>query len=456
MAGHAPRRRIQAPPVPADALKTPIERFMAFGAAGGLTLLFVTIVAVVWANSPWGHHYHHVFEGIKLSVTLGGFGWTAHTVHWINDLLMAVFFFYVGLEIKREVLVGELKSPRKAAVPLFAALGGMVVPAGIYAAFNLGTDGSHGWGIPMATDIAFALGILALMGSKVPNGLKVFLTTLAVADDLGALIVIAVFYTDSPNLANLGWAFLALVVMAGMNRFGIRQPVWYLLAGAFVWWFIHHSGVHATIAGVLTAMTIPVRKRVDVEKYSAFVIQSAKDFDLAGPHEDGVILSTDQRAIVQGIEDACDRVQSPLQSLEHALHPWVAFLVVPVFALANAGVTLGDGVQEAALSRESIGIALGLVLGKPIGVMLFSFIAVKAGVGALPQNTTWPMVHGAAWLAGIGFTMSLFIANLAFVGDELAVQQLTSAKIGVLGGSTIAAIVGLMVLKLALRSTKTA
>lgn len=424
---------------------------MAFGAAGGITLLVVTIIAIVWANSPFGHSYHRIFEGTDLAITLGTFGWTAHTVHWINDLLMAVFFFYVGLEIKREVLVGELRSPRKAAVPLFAALGGMVVPAGIYMAFNLGSDGSHGWGIPMATDIAFALGILALLGSKVPNGLKVFLTTLAVADDLGALIVIALFYTESPNLGNLGLAFLALGVMFLMNRLGVRRPLAYLIAGGFVWWFIHHSGVHATIAGVLTALSIPVKTLVDAPKFSAYVAQAATDFEKAGLHDEGVILSSDQQAIVQGVEDACDNVQSPLQSLEHTLNPWVAFLIVPVFALANAGVTLGEGVQSAALSRESIGIALGLVLGKPIGIMLASFIAVKAGFGALPANTTWGMVHGAAWLGGIGFTMSLFIANLAFIGDANAAEQLTSAKIGVLCGSSVAAVVGLLVLKRALK-----
>jgi len=457
MSNTAPPRRIESRPVPADRLKRPIFRFMAFAAAGGIVLLTVTLIALVWANSPAADSYHRIFERTQWSLMFGGFGWTAPALHWINDLLMAVFFFYIGLEIKRETLVGELRSLRKAAVPLFAAAGGMLVPAGIYALFNHSTDGAHGWGIPMATDIAFALGILALLGSRVPIGLKVFLTTLAVADDLGALIVIAVFYTDSPSLANLGLAFLALGAMFLMNRLGVRQPLYYLIAGGVVWWFIHHSGIHATIGGVLTALAIPVKRGVHAPQFATFVKQSAEDFDRSGIPGQNRILSPEQHSIVQGIEDACDKVQSPLQSLEHSLAPWVAFLIVPLFALANAGVAPAgsEGLWASATSRESIGIVLGLIIGKPLGIMLACFIAVKAGFGALPERTTWAMLHGAAWLAGIGFTMSLFIASLAFKGNpdsvERAASQLANAKIGVLAGSTIAATVGLLLLWYALK-----
>lgn len=434
---------------PAERVSMTFERFASLSAASGVLLLAVTVVAMVWANSPLAHIYHYLFEELTLSVTLGSIGWSAHTVHWINDLLMAVFFFMVGLEIKREVLFGELSSVKRAALPLIAALGGMIAPGTIYALINRGGDGMHGWGIPTATDIAFALGVMALLGSRIPTGLRVFLTTLAVADDLGALLVIAIFYTDSPNLTNLLIAGGALLVMFIMNRAGVRWPVLYLIVGGVVWWFIHHSGVHATIAGVVTAMSIPSRSREDLARFALFARESAQSLEKS-PHQRGALLSGDQQEVISGIEDACEKAQSPMQRLEHSLVPWVSFLIVPLFALANAGVPLATGdtsPTDLLRSPECLGVALGLLLGKPIGIFVASFIGVKLGLGALPSGVTFKHVHGAAWLGGIGFTMSLFIASLAFVKNGAPdPAQLNAAKIGILLGSAVAAIVGLVLL----------
>ncbi|MFZ4572900.1 MAG: Na+/H+ antiporter NhaA [Phycisphaerales bacterium] len=455
MAHAGPPVRLQTfPRTPAERLSAALARFASMSAAGGVVLVAVTVVAMVWANSPWATTYEWLFHELYLVVRLGEFGWKASVVHWINDLLMAVFFFFVGLEIKREVLFGELRSMKRAALPLFGAAGGMAVPGAIYAIVNLGGDGLHGWGIPTATDIAFALGIMALLGSRVPAGLKLFLTTLAVADDLGALLVIAVFYTESPSVANLFLAMGALAVMFAMNRLGVRSALPYVLAGGVVWWFIHNSGVHATIAGVLTAMSIPSDARTKVGAVAHFVRETAGELERTS-HAASPMLSGNQQAQVDGIQDACTQAQSPLQRLEHKLVPWVGFFIVPLFALANAGVPLSTGDTPLAAvvsSRECLGVALGLIIGKPVGILVASFAAVRLGAASLPSGVTMHHVHGAAWLGGIGFTMSLFIANLAFVrGGEVNTAQLNAAKVGILAGSTVAAVVGLLVLRRATR-----
>jgi len=448
-------RLVSDSPTAAEKLSMNFRRFAAFSAAGGVVLIVITAIAMVWANSPWAETYARWFGSIPLRVTLGEFGWSASMRDWINDALMAVFFFMIGLEIKREVLFGELRSIKRAALPLIAAVGGMAVPGAIYAVINRGGDGMHGWGIPTATDIAFALGVMTLLGSRVPAGLKVFLTTLAVADDLGALIVIALFYTENPSVSNILIAFAALGVMYGMNKAGVRSAGLYLLVGAVVWWFIHHSGVHATIAGVLTAMTIPSDSRADIGAFARFTTSTASDLrnvdsDPASP------LSGEQQEKIGAIEEACERAQSPMQRLEHSLVPWCGFFIIPIFALANAGVPLSTGdvaLGDIVRYPECLGVALGLTLGKPIGIFVASFIAVKLGLGALPTGVNFKHIHGASWLAGIGFTMSLFIAGLAFKSNgDVGVLQLNAAKLGILGGSTVAALVGLVVLTLATRS----
>lgn len=421
---------------PIDRLLMPLHAFTRIEASGGILLMACTVVALVWANSPWHEAYEHLWH-MDVTFGAGTFVLSQTLHHWINDGLMAIFFFVVGLEIKREILVGELSSRKKASLPIAAALGGMVAPALIYAAFNAGTEGSAGWGIPMATDIAFAMGILALLGHRAPLSLKVFLVALAIVDDLGAVLVIAIFYTDhiSGFALALGCVFLALSAIA--NRLGVRQPLVYVLLGIGLWFGFLKSGIHATIAGVLLAMTIPARARIDV---AGFVDRVKHTMDRL-VHLDAATMPSDaKQAAIHELEEACEQVQMPLQRIEHALHPWVTFGIVPIFALANAGVHFGGDVSfgSAMVQPVTFGIILGLVLGKQIGITLFTWFAVRLGLAELPAGITWMQIYGVGWLGGIGFTMSLFIANLAFGDGHL----LTLSKVGILTASLIAGVVG--------------
>lgn len=423
----------------------PFKRFGGMGSAPGIVLLACAVVALVLANSPLSAWYGHLVH-LPVYVGIGTYQAERPVEWWINDALMAVFFFVVGLEIKREVLIGELRSVKAAALPVVAAVGGMLVPGLIYAAFNWGQPTARGWGVPTATDIAFALGVLALLGSRVPLGLRVFLATLAIADDIGALLVIALFYTEKLELSYLAYAGVALSVMVSFNIAGVRRAWVYWLVGAVLWWCVYSSGVHATIAGVLGAMTIPATSRVDKRAFATFTRGALEAIERDG--EGPVRTSAVQQAAVQGIEDACQKVQTPMQSLEHGLLPWVSFVIVPLFALANAGVTLSGSLTDALTSRETLGIVLGLCVGKPLGIMVFSLLALKTGIGRMPSGVTVGMLHAAAWLAGIGFTMSLFIANLAFGAMPGA---LNNAKLGILLGSSVAGVVGLVLLARATR-----
>jgi Na+:H+ antiporter, NhaA family len=431
-----------AAPVLVDRLLGPFQRFFATEAASGLVLLVVTAIALTWANSPWADAYHHLWE-TPATVGTPTLGLTLPLHAWVNDGLMAVFFFLVGLEIKREVLVGELATRRSAALPVVAALGGMVVPAALYAVVNVGREGAAGWGIPMATDIAFALGILALLGDRVPRSLRVFLAALAIADDLGAVLVIAVFYTSTLSgaaLAGAGVTFAALLVA---NRAGVRRPIAYALLGVVLWAFMLASGIHATIAGVLLALAVPARSRIGEDAFLAAVERSVGEFRAADEPGTQVLTNHGHQQAIQALESACEAVQAPLQRIEHALHGFVAFVVMPIFALANAGVSLGGNAAAAVSSRIAIGVALGLVVGKPLGIMLASSIAVRLGIADLPTGAVWRDLHGVAWLGGIGFTMSLFIAGLAFTDPSM----LDIAKLGVLGASAVAGIVGYALLR---------
>jgi NhaA family Na+:H+ antiporter len=364
--------------------------------------------------------------------------------HWVNDGLMALFFLLVGLELKREVLVGELSSLKDAALPISAALGGMIVPALIYAAFNAGTPGEHGWGIPMATDIAFAIGILVLLAGRVPKNLIIFLTALAIADDLGAVLVIAIFYTASLDPWSLGTAAALLFILVLFNRGGIRHPLPYAVAGVLLWGAVHASGIHGTLAGILLALTIPARptytpahfeRRMD-ELRSAF---RADRLDLTTP--DDPLSNNRMASIAEAMERSAAAVQSPLQRIEHVLTPWVTFVIIPIFALANAGIDLRGVVWSQALSNNvTIGVLAGLVIGKFVGISLFSWFAVLLGLARLPSGVQWKHLLGAAWLGGIGFTMSLFIAQLASANPAIIEQ----AKLGILVGSAISAAIGLI------------
>jgi NhaA family Na+:H+ antiporter len=439
---------------PIGTLLGPVARFMRLEAASGIVLLACTVVALVWANSPWATAYAELFHHRDITVALGETVFVRGSVEWwINDALMAIFFFVVGLEIKREIVVGELSTFRKAALPMMAALGGMVVPAGIFALLNHGHAGVRGWGVPMATDIAFALGVLALLGKRAPHGLRVFLATLAIADDLGALVVIAVFYTEQIRAGYLAGALACTALMFVLGALGTRRSIVFLLLGLVIWYLVLLSGVHATIAGVLAALAVPVRSRVDTREFLAFARRTLDEFDGTGPCGQSIVTDGRQQALVQSLEDACDRVQTPLQVFEHALAPWVAFLIVPLFALANAGVAFTGGVPHGDPLDVTIGVALGLILGKPAGILLATWIAVRLRLGELPAGIRWAHVHGAGWLGGIGFTMALFIAQLAYRGHD---DLLTCAKIGILGGSAVAAVVGLALLASAGRADKPA
>ncbi len=394
---HPTPRSADAPLI--ERVMRPFQRFIVTEAASGILLLASTALALGLANSPWADAYRHLWE-IPFTIGIPGHALTLSLHGWVNDGLMAVFFFLVGLEIKREVLVGDLSTRRSATLPVAAALGGMLAPAALYFLLNVGGEGSRGWGIPMATDIAFALGVLALLGKRAPGGLRVFLAALAIADDLGAVIVIAVFYSGALDWTAIGGAILVIALLGLLNATGARRPFGYALVGVALWVFVHASGIHATVAGVLLALMVPARKR------------SAED-------------------------------EAPLQRMEHALRGVVAFAIMPIFALANAGVPLGEAAGAAAGSAVAWGIVLGLVLGKPLGILLASYAAVRAGAAELPPNVGWRHVHGAGWLGGIGFTMSLFIAGLAFGEGAL----LDVAKFGVIAASAVAGLTGYLLLR---------
>lgn len=422
----------------------PVIEFTRIEAAGGIVLLIAAVVAVVWANSPWYESYFSLFDShVELSV------WIFHidesVKHLINDGAMAVFFFVVGLEIKRELVIGELNSVKKAALPAVAALGGMVVPALIFVAFVAGNepDAINGWGIPMATDIAFSVGVVALLGTRVSIGAKLFLLALAIVDDIGAIAVIAVFYTEDLDFLALAVAIAGLVLIYAGRRVGVQSLVFYTIGAMVVWYFFLESGVHATIAGVILGMMTPVRARYTDEQFrqKAEQVLDRWDSNRASPHaaerldHDAIELAGVARASV-----------SPLERLEHALHPWSSFVIVPLFALANAGVRFVGGETnfvETLVSPVSLGVAVGLALGKPIGITLATWIGLKLNMGILPRRTDMRAIVGLGALAGIGFTVSLFITELAFRESLFADE----AKIGIFLGSTVAGVVGFLVLR---------
>jgi NhaA family Na+:H+ antiporter len=419
----------------------PFQQFVRTESAGGIVLLACTALALALANSPWAGGYRHLWE-LPLTLGVPGFGLTKSLHHWINDGLMAVFFFLVGLEIKRELLVGELASLRQAALPITAAVGGMVVPASLYALLNAGGPGAAGWGIPMATDIAFALGIVALLGSRVPLGAKVFLAALAIVDDIGAVLVIALFYTARISWPALALAAVVLAILVVLNRGGVRHPLVYAAMGVVLWLAFLGSGVHATVAGVLLAMTIPARTRIDEREFLARVQSAVVEFRHASAADKSLLTNRAQIEAIRALEGACERAQAPLTRIEDMLHAPVALLVMPLFALANAGVDLREGGLDGITSPVAVGVVLGLAIGKPVGITLFAWLAVRLGIAVRTADASWRTLHGVSWLAGIGFTMSLFVANLAFGAGPL----LGSAKLGILAASVVAGAVGWLLL----------
>ncbi len=424
-------------------LLRPFQRFAGREAAGGILLLACSVAALVWANSPWAEFYSRIWH-IPLTIGFGVFNLNYDLHFWIDDGLMAIFFFLVGLEIKRELLAGELASPRRAALPLLAAAGGVAVPALLYFAINSGGPGAGGWGIAMATDIAFAIGVMALLGARVPLGLKVFLTALAIVDDIAAVLVIAVFYTAHLAWGPLAGAVCCLLLALAANRLGVRHPLPYALIGAVLWFTVLQSGVHATIAGVLLAFMIPSGKVLDQTAFLKEGRAVLDHFEAASQTEPFHFLADiEQQSAIEALRVACEKMQPPLHRLEHALHPWVTFVIMPLFALANAGVSVpGGDLVKLVVQPITLGVIIGLVLGKPLGVTLAARLAVRLRQASLPANVTWQHIHGAGGLAGIGFTMSLFMAGLSFSDDT----QLTEAKLGILIASLCAGLIGSIVL----------
>jgi NhaA family Na+:H+ antiporter len=424
---------------------TPLEHFVRTSVSGIGLLLLGTAVAIVMANSPLSDSYARLWEA-ELTIGVGRYGITESLRRWVNDGLMALFFFIVGLEIKREVLVGELRLLRQAALPIAAALGGAVGPALVYLAVILGGEGSHGWGIPIGTDTAFSLGIMSLLGGRVRPMLLVFLTAFAIVDDILAVLVIAVFYTDTISWPALGAAAALLLILVVANRAGLRRWPVYAVLGGGVWLAVFESGVHGTIAGVLVALTVPARSWINPSEFLRRGRALMDDFERAGYETSGMHSNAPQQQVSKSIERLTEQVETPMTHFQHQLDPWVAFGVLPIFAFANAGIPLTDGLGDALTSPVTWGVVAGLVVGKPIGITLFTWLAVRSGIALKSDVIAWRDIFGVAWLGGIGFTMSLFITELAFGEDQLA----DAARVGILIGSVVAGVAGYFILKAAL------
>ncbi|MEW6354621.1 MAG: Na+/H+ antiporter NhaA, partial [Pseudomonadota bacterium] len=442
---HAPWER------PLTKILTPFEEFIQRQTTGSVILMICLAIALALANSPWAAIYHDIIN-TPISVAVGAFKLEKTLHYWVNEGLMALFFFVVGLEIKRAILVGELSSPRQAALPIIAAVGGMLVPALIYFAINPEGVAARGWGIPMATDIAIAVGALVLLGSRIPRSLVMFLVALAIVDDLGAVLVIALFYTEQIALHYLGAALLLWLVLIVFNLGGIRNPLPYFLVAVALWLMLLQSGVHATIAGVLGAFAVPARPKYDPAYFSRHLRDLMDRFDAHQRAEKNIMVNTGLYSIVQTVEHSAEIAQTPLQRLERFYHLPVALLVVPVFALTNAGVAL-DSVPLADALRHpvTLGVIAGLVLGKFIGITGVCWLALKLNIGRFPEHTTFHHIVGAGLLAGIGFTMSLFIAEMGFAQSA---EHLLMAKVGILCASLIAVVAGYVWLLLSTRVSK--
>ncbi len=418
---------------------SPFEQFIHQQSTSGLLLMAAAMIALFLANSRWAEDYLHFIHTPAL-IGIGDWGIRMSLHHWVNDALMAIFFFVVGLELKRELLVGELSDIKQAALPIVAAIGGMVVPAFIFEVFNYGSDAAHGWGVPMATDIAFAVGALALLGKRVPKALITFLVALAIADDLGAVLVIALFYTQ--NLA-LNWLLVAVALTAilmTLNYAGIRNAIPYFIIAVILWYAMLQSGVHATLAGVIGAFTVPARSKYDPKLFADMVNQHIDKFIANRKQQDSLMTNNQLYSIVQNLEESVRGVQTPLQQLELTWHLPVAFLVIPIFAIFNAGIPIQMGtLSDTFTNPVMLGVMLGLLIGKFVGISGACWLAIKLGLAKMPSQTRFSQIAAVSVLGGIGFTMSIFIAELGFPGHP---EHLLMAKTGVLAGSICAGLIG--------------
>lgn len=420
----------------------PVRRFINNSTTSGILLFAMAVIALILANSPLKEAYHHFWEN-TFSISYNDYAISKSLHHWINDGLMSIFFFVIGLELKREIMAGELSRPKDAVLPIFAGLGGMIIPALLYLSVNSSGAQTAGWGIPMATDIAFALGILYMLGDRVPLSLKIFLTALAIADDIGAVLVIAFFYTSNISEMSLivGGVFFTILVLG--NILGVRSIIFYGVIGiGGLWLAFLVSGVHATIAGVIAALTIPANVKIGDKKFVTKMNALTNDFETSSPNN-VTLLTHHQLHIVDRIRFYSKAALTPLQRLEHAMHPLVAYIIMPIFALANAGITFSGSFSDNLVSNVSLGVILGLVVGKFTGIVLISKLLVKLKLATLPEGLTWRHIYGAALLAGVGFTMSLFITDLAFDPEEFILQ----AKIGIFVASVICGIGGFLILR---------
>jgi NhaA family Na+:H+ antiporter len=443
-----PKRFKKARPHSFGKVIRPFREFIELESSSGIIILAFVLTALVWINSPLNASYEDLWE-TEVTIVFGGFELSKTLLLWINDFLMAIFFLLVGLEIKREILIGELSSFKDASVPIIAAVGGMICPAVIYMLFNPpNSDGFNGWAIPMSTDIAIALGILMLFGKRVPFSLKVFLTTLAIADDIGAVVVIGLFYSAELHLEYLFIGCLLFLLLFGLNRVGIRYYMIYALFGLVFWFVVLKSGIHATIAGILLATTIPATTMIDFEEFQ--VISSGLVNKMNQVIYDGDPEGTDLKfyqSTLKTLEVACHDAEAPLQRLEHLLAPYAIFLIIPLFALANAGVTLEGDLLEILLDPITLGIFFGLVIGKPLGIFSSVWICDRLGIIEVPKSLTWHHILGVGCLAGIGFTMSMFVSSLTFTDEALV----TATKVGILLASLASALLGTIILTKAAR-----
>jgi Na+:H+ antiporter, NhaA family len=415
-------------------LVLPIQEFIHIQGISSILLLAAAVAALIWANSPWHDSYHHLWE---LQLTLSGIQLPVHA--WINDALMAIFFSLVGMEIKHEIVHGGLSDIRQAALPVVGALGGMVLPALLFLALNFGGPGQHGWGIPMATDIAFSLGVLGMV-KGIPSELKVFLLTLAIADDIGAIIVIAFFYTDTLHVQALVVGLVILLVMFGLRRIGISRTIVFVVLGVAFWLAIQESGVHATIAGVILGFMVPTSPRLSLQQFEEIGVDIMQRFRTAQAEGD----TAAAHRLLGSFEQLVNATEADSERITRKLNDWVSFVVLPLFALSNAGVTFSGGaLNELLASRIAWGILLGLLVGKPVGIVGFSKLAVKLGWARLPAGVSWPQMAGVGFLAGIGFTVSIFIDTLAFRDP----RHLMEAKIAILAASVVAGLVGYFALR---------
>jgi NhaA family Na+:H+ antiporter len=417
-----------------------MEKFIKIESLSGVLLFAATIIAVVWANSPFGDSYQAIW-GYELGVSMTNFELVKPVILWINDGLMALFFFLIGLEIKRELSVGELNAPKKAIFPLFAAIGGIAFPALVFVLSNNDPEALAGWAIPMATDIAFSLAIMKLLGDRVPLNLKVFLTAFAIVDDLGAVLIIALFYSSGIKWMLILIAFVILGLLFVLTMRGLYSKYLLVVLGVVVWLLFLKAGIHPTIAGVLLAFTVPIHRKVKIPEFME-ALDELQAKIIKAPRQENGLLSKEQIEHIDNLDEWTTEVQSPLQRMEHKLHDWVAYVIMPVFALSNAGVTVST---DTALNMNLIlGIALALIVGKAVGIFLMSNLALRLGISKLPEGVSNMQILGVSFLAGVGFTMSIFIANLAFKDNP---ALLDSAKVGILIGSLIAGLAGFLLLR---------